>query len=112
MVNNNTTDECWSPFEIARKQGVHLDYFHLGSEVIGVYADLNGYQIILNTNIDNDRQEDALQLLVEHHNSKSRGIEKIVRKSDLNRVAGFHKELLRLNKVFVNALIMRRNEKA
>lgn len=102
-----------SPFALARSQGIHLDYCFLGEEIVGVYADLSGYQIVLNSSMDNDRQEDAMQMMIEHHNSKSRGMERCILKKELDRFYKFRAELSRLNKVVINALIMKKiqNEK-
>lgn len=105
--------EEYSPFVVAKKQGIYLDYCYLGSGIVGIYADLNGIQIILNSGMDNDRQEDAVQLLIEHHLT-NRGVERSVHKNELNKLNGLRIELSRLNKIFVNGLIMRKiqlNEK-
>ncbi|MDR6884867.1 hypothetical protein [Bacillus sp. 3255] len=76
----------YCPFELAENQGINLDYYYLGTDTCGLYLDLEGYQIILNTAMDIGKQVEAMHLLIAHHNSTSRGIEKKVSRKELSRL--------------------------
>ncbi|MWC27390.1 hypothetical protein [Paenibacillus sp. MMS18-CY102] len=103
-----------SPYETARKLGITIDYCLLGKRIVGIYADLNGYQIVLNSMMDNDRQEDTVHLLIKHHNSDLRGVEKIVYRDKLAFGFNLLKGIDQINKTFLNSLPMLtfRNDKA
>lgn len=103
--------EEYSPYVAAKKENIAIDYYDLGNKIVGIYADLNGYQVVLNSRMDNDRQEDCLQMLVEHHLSH-RGMERKILKNELIKYNNVVAEISRLNKIFVNALIMRRGLQA
>jgi|GEM_PF-3548903 len=100
-----------SPFAAAREQGIHVDYWKLGKNIVAIYADLNGYQIVLNSLIDNDSQEDAVHTLLLHHNSELCGVEKVIFKNDDGGITiptvNLQKGIEKLNRS-LNTLLFRR----
>ncbi|MFF2481006.1 hypothetical protein [Paenibacillus sp. NPDC058071] len=100
-------EESITPFETARQLGIRLDYFSLGDRVVGIYSYLGGYQIVINSEMDLDRQEDAVQLLIEHHHA-DRGIDKVLRKEDIDRAFEVP-ELSRFSRMVINSIIQRKS---
>ncbi|EFM10072.1 hypothetical protein PaecuDRAFT_3031 [Paenibacillus curdlanolyticus YK9] len=95
-----------SPYEVARSLGIKIDYCLLGKKIVGVYADLNGYQIILNSMMDNDRQEDTVHALIQHHNSELRGVERVVYKDKMAFGFNLLNGVDQIHKTFLNVLPM------
>ena len=102
-----------SPFAAAREQGIQIDYYErIGKNVVALYADLNGYQIVLNPLMDNDSLEDAVHALLLHHNSDLRGVPKVIHRDDFRPLANsLQKGLEKLNRTILNlsTLVLRLN---
>jgi hypothetical protein len=91
--NNQTEEEdiyaeigVQCPYLLAKQQGVKLATFsnEIG-DICGIYrmTGRDTYTILLNPAIDLETEESTVYLLLKHHNSESKGIQRCVFKNDL-----------------------------
>ncbi|MBP1991390.1 hypothetical protein [Paenibacillus eucommiae] len=95
------------PFLLAKHQGIKLLYVDDLGDFCGVYKTTapNMYRVFLNASVDIESQEAALYLLIQHHNSGQKGVERCVVKDDLKILNRIGREIKKYNSLLIDVFL-------